>query len=155
MKFKSLASTNLAVLALRLVQFFFAGMEVGLMGYFIKDQTSAGKSASSPYCFVTVVGVITMLTQFIYCFNIYHVHLFLWDACLATAWLLSFFWLLNAESPISCSWSAFNPFGSDHCGQIRAVLVIQIVLAVLWYLTALLGLWTLIKARRKNNLVAA
>ncbi|CAN6645834.1 hypothetical protein TRVA0_021S01244 [Trichomonascus vanleenenianus] len=148
-KLKSLATTNLAVLCLRLVQFFFAGVEVGIMGYYIKLQLSNGDKASSPYIFVLVVGVFTMLTQFIYCFNYYHRMTFLWDAAVATGWLLSFFWLLNYVSPLACGWSSFNPFGSDKCGQTRSVLTMEIILAVLWFFTAFLGLLDLFKARRK------
>lgn len=149
LKLKSLATTNLAVLCLRLVQFFFAGMEVGLMGYFIKNQLAEDKDPSSPYVFVLVVGVFTMITQFVYCFAFYHSYVWLWDVAVGTGWIISFFWLLNAANPIPCDWSAFNPFGSSHCGQVRAVLVIQIVLACLWYLTAACGLWTLFKNKKK------
>lgn len=148
-KLKSLATTNLAVLCLRLVQFFFAGMEVGLMGYFIKNQLEDGKDASSPCVFILVVGVFTMITQFTYCFAFYHSYVWLWDAAIATGWLISFFWYYNFVKPIDCEWKAFNPFGADHCGQIRAVLVIQLVIACLWYLTAALGLWTLFKNKKK------
>lgn len=151
-KLKSLASTNLFILALRLVQFFFAGMEVGLMGFYIKSEIDVGESASSPFVFVLVIGVVVMMTQFAYCFTFTHPHLYFWDMALATAWIVSFFWLLNFEQPtLNCSWSAFNPFGADHCGQTRAVLIIQIVLGCLWYLTAGIGLFTLFQNSRARK----
>jgi hypothetical protein len=152
-RLRSLATTNLAVLVLRLIQFFFAGMEVGIIAYWIKTQRANGLDASSPYVFTLVVGVGTMLTQFLYCFDRTHRLLCLWDVCIGVAWILSFFWLLNFVSPLSCAWSAFNPFGTDHCGQVRAVLVIQIVLCVLWLLTALIGLVGLFRGPRGEAIV--
>lgn len=149
-KLRSLATVNLAVLAIRLIQFFFAGMELGLMAYFIQQELSVGDEASSPYCFVLVIAVVNIITHFIYCFSFYHKLTFLWDLAIATGWLISFFWMLNYVQPLSCGWSAFNPFGDDHCSQQRAVLVIQIVISVLWYLTGLIGLVELIKYNRKG-----
>ena len=148
---KSLATTNLAILSLRLIQFFFAGVVVGIMGFFIKQQIIVGLLASSPYIFVLVVGVVTMLTQFIYCFSVRLLLAFAWDGALATGWLISFFWLLNFVQPLPCGWNAFNPFGSSQCGQTRSVLVIQIVLAILWYLTAVVGLFDYVKASRAKK----
>lgn len=148
-KLRSLATVNLAILAIRLIQFFFAGMILGLMGYFIHQELKAGKSATSPYCFVLVVAIVTIITHFVYCFSFYHKLTFLWDLALATGWLISFFWVLNYVQPLPCTWSAFNPFGSDHCAQVRAVLIIQIVISVLWYITGAIGLIYMIRISRK------
>jgi hypothetical protein len=150
-KLRSLATVNLAILAIRLIQFFFAGMVMGLMAFFIQQEIKAGQDASSPYCFVLVVAVVTIITHFIYCFSFYHKLTFLWDLALATGWLISFFWVLNFVQPLPCSWSAFNPFGEDHCSQQRAVLVIQIVISVLWYITGAIGLTSLIRINRKGS----
>lgn len=152
-RLKSFATTNLAILALRLIQFFFAGVEVGVVAYWIKTQRDNGMDASSPYVFTLVVGVGTIVTQFIYCFNTTHRLLFLWDVCIGVAWILAFFWMLNFVSPLSCAWSAFNPFGADHCGQVRAELVLQIVLCVLWFLTGLIGFVSLFRRPRATELV--
>lgn len=152
---QSLASTNLAVLMLRLMQFFFAGMITGIMAYFIKNQHKAGMTASSPYVFVLVVGVTTMFTQFVYCISLQILVLFFWDAAIATGWIVSMFWLLNFENPMPCGWNAFNPFGSSQCGQIRAVLAFQIVSACLWYLSALVGAYNWYSAGQAAKKAAA
>lgn len=148
---RTLATTNLIILILRLVQVFFAGIVLGIMANFIKDQKNNGDSASSPYVFDLVVATASILTQIIYCFNFYHRLVCLWDICLAVGWLLSMFWLLNKENPISCSWSAFNPFGTNSCGQIRGVLISQIVEAVVWFITGAVGVIAIIRANRVSN----
>lgn len=150
-KFKSLTNINLLILAIRLVQFFFAGMEVGLMGYYIKQELDGGDEASSPFCFMLVVGVMTMIMQFVYCFEFYLEHMFLLDLTVATFWIISFFWMLNYLNPLPCGWGAFNPFGSNHCGQSRAVLIIAIVLSVMWYGTAAMGVFNFFKRKKKTR----
>lgn len=136
-KLTALASTNLFVLAIRLVQFFFAGVVLGVMAYYIDTQLAAKTDASSPYIFALVVAAFSMFTQFAYCFSYQHKLFFLWDLFIGVFWILSFFWLLNFVSgSLTCGWGAFNPFGADKCAQTRAVLVIQIILTVLWIATA-------------------
>lgn len=135
-RLSELASTNLFVLALRLIQFFFSGVVLGIMAYYIDLQRKQGRSASSPFVFSLVVAIISMATQFLYCFSYEHNFFWLWDEGNAIAWLLAFFWLLNfVGGSLPCGWSSFNPFGSDRCAQTRSVLVIQIIMAVSWVVT--------------------
>lgn len=132
----SLASTNLFVLAIRLVQFFFSGVVLGVMSYYINLQLTSGYKASSPFIFVLVVAAFAIFTQFGYCFSYNHRLFFLWDLFLAVFWILSFFWLLNSVSnDLYCGWGSFNPFGGDRCAQTRSVLIIQIVQTILWAIT--------------------
>lgn len=152
---QSLASTNLAVLMLRLMQFFFAGVVTGIMAYFIKTQKNAGTSPANSYTFSLVVGVTTMFTQFLYCANLQLLVLFFWDAAIATGWILAMFWLRDYESPLPCAWSAFNPFGSSHCGQVRAVMAFQIVSGCLWYLSAAVGAFNWYSAGQAGKKAAA
>lgn len=148
-KLRALASTNLFILATRLVQFFFAGVVMGIMAYYIDQQRKEGLKASSPYVFSLFVTITAMLTQIIYCFNIQGNLFYLWDGALGVAFLLSFFWYLNfAGGYLTCKWTAFNPFGSDRCGQIRAVFIIQIILAILWFFTGTLQAIALFRSRR-------
>ena len=147
----SLASTNLFVLALRLVQFFFSGVVLGVMAYYINMQIKAvpAEKASSPFIFVLVVATFSMMTQFMYCFSYQHRLFFLWDAALSVGWILSFFWLLNfVSSSLDYGWGAFNPFGSDRCSQTRSVLVIQIILCVLWAVTAAIQAYDVWRGKR-------
>lgn len=145
----SLASTNLFVLALRLVQFFFSGVVLGVMAYYISTQLSAGQDASSPFIFVLAVACFSMATQFAYCFSYQHKLFFLWDFFIAIFWILSFFWLLNSVSPsLTCGWGAFNPFGSDRCSQTRSVLVIQIILTVLWAVSGAIQAYDVWRGKR-------
>lgn len=133
----ALASTNLFVLALRLVQFFFSGVVLGVLAYYIDIQRSNHEKSSSPYVFSLVVATISMLTQFLYCFTYEHQLYFLWDLCNAVGWLLAFFWLLDfVGDGLTCGWGAFNPFGGDRCSQTRSVLVMQIIVAVMWFVTS-------------------
>lgn len=148
-RLRSLASTNLLILAIRLVQFFFAGVVLGIMAYYIDTQRSDGEKASSPYVFSLVVVITALLTQIIYCFNYQHRLFFLWDIAIAIAILLSFFWFLNsAQQYLECGWSSFNPFGSDRCSQTRSVFVMQIILAILWFLTGAIQAYDVWRARR-------
>lgn len=136
-KLTSLASTNLFVLAIRLVQIFFEGVVLGVIADYISIQLSEGLSASSPYVFTVVVSCFSILTQFAYCFSYQHKLFFMWDAVIAVFWIMSFFWLLNMVGDyLSCGWSSFNPFGADRCSQTRSVLIIQIVLTILWAITS-------------------
>lgn len=145
----ALASTNLFVLAIRLVQFFFSGVVLGVIASYIDLQLKAGDDASSPYIFILTVAAISMATQFGYCFSYQHKLFFLWDLFLAVFWILSFFWLLNFVSgSLTCSWTAFNPFGSDKCAQTRSVLVIQIVLTLLWTITGLIQAYDVHRGKR-------
>lgn len=149
----SLASTNLFVLAIRLVQFFFSGVVLGVMAYYINLQLTSGYKASSPYIFVLVVAAFAMLTQFAYCFSYNHNLFFLWDWFLAVFWILSFFWLLNFVSDdLYCGWSSFNPFGGDRCAQTRSVLIIQIIETILWAITGAIQLYD---TRRHRHEIAA
>lgn len=145
----ALASTNLFVLAIRLVQFFFSGVVLGVMAYYIELQRDAGETPESPFIFTLAVSVFAILTQFIYCFSYQHRLYFLWDICIAIAILLSFFWLLNAvDDSLTCGWSSFNPFGSDRCAQTRSILIIQIVLAILWAITGLIQAYDVWRGKR-------
>lgn len=144
----ALASANLFVVAIRLVQFFFTGVVLGIMAYYIHLELSLKESASSPFCFTLVVAIVSMITQFAYCVWAEHRLLWLWDVCNGIGWLLSFFWLLNfVGSELTCSWKAFNPFGSDRCAQTRSVLVIQIIVAILWFLTGACQLYRVWRRR--------
>lgn len=148
-KLTALASTNLFVLALRLVQFFFSGVVLGIMAYYINTQIQDGDSASSPYVFTLVVSAFAMLTQFMYCFSYQHRLFFLWDIFLAVFWILSFFWLLNYVNPnLTCKWGSFNPFGSDRCAQTRSVLVLQIVQTALWALSGAIQAYDVFRGKR-------
>lgn len=148
-RLKSLATANLFILAIRLVQVFFAGCVTGIMAYYIKLNTGSGEKAPSPFVFSLVVAVSAIVTQLIYCFSFYHRLTFLWDAAVGCGFIISMFWNLNYVSPLSCKWGAFNPFGTDRCAQTRSVLVMQIILAIMWFITSFIGafqLWRLSKA---------
>jgi hypothetical protein len=148
-KLRSLASTNLFILALRLIQFFFGGVVMGIMAYYIDIQLKAGLKAPSPYVFSLVVALSALFTQIIYCFSFEMKKAFVWDVAVGIGFLLSFFWFLNfAGGYLSCGWSSFNPFGSDRCAQTRSVFILQIILAILWFLTGLLQAIDFIRARR-------
>lgn len=150
---RKLTTVNLFIFAIRLVQIFFEGVVVGILSYYSNLFRISQSKVPSHFIFALVVSVFAILTQFIYCFNYEHKLYFLWDLCVAVGFVVSFFWLYDGvESSLTCKWGAFNPFGSDRCAQTRSVFVMEIILAVLWLVTAVVGGFA--NWRAKKELVA-
>ncbi len=142
MNVKKHTSVNIYVLFLRFIQFFFAGMIIGVCAYYIKVCRKYHQSIPMGVNFALVIGVIAIVTLFAYLFvNIRKMHsLFFWDIAMFVFWLLSFFWLKDKLHPVmKCSWKHANPFTGNNCQQFQAVLVFEIVCCALWGLTAISG----------------
>lgn len=147
---RSLATTNLFVLAIRLVQVFFAGVILGIMAYYISLLSKDKAYIPSSFTFSLVVPVFAIVTQFVYCFKFDHYLYFIWDLAIGLGFLISFFWLHDyVRDQLTCGWGSFNPFGSDRCAQTRSVFVMQIILAVLWAATSVLQAFAVWRAKRQ------
>lgn len=147
---RSLATINLFVLAIRLVQVFFAGCVLGIMAYYISLLNQQSAHVPYSFTFALVVPCFAILTQFIYCFRFNHKLYFIWDFCIGIGFLLSFFWFFDGvRGSLSCSWGAFNPFGTDRCAQTRSVFVMQIILTVLWMVTSIITVFADWRSKRK------
>ncbi|VVT51597.1 uncharacterized protein SAPINGB_P003149 [Magnusiomyces paraingens] len=153
---RSLATINLFVLAIRLVQIFFAGVILGIMAYYLNILHNDKTHIPSSFIFALVVPVFAILTQFIYCFRFEHHLYFLWDLAIGLGFLISFFWFHDTVSDqLSCGWGAFNPFGSDRCAQTRSVFVMEIILTVLWIATAAIQAFGIWRTKRQIRMAAA
>lgn len=151
---RSLATVNLFVLSIRLVQIFFEGVVLGIMAYYIQLLNDANSSIPSSFTFLLVACVFAIITQFIYCFKYTHNLYFLWDFAIALGFLIGFFWLYDyVKDTLPCGWGAFNPFGSDRCAQTRSVLVICIILACLWLGTSIINAFSVWKKKRNGNVL--
>lgn len=147
---RRLTTVNLFIFAIRLVQVFFEGVIVGILSYYVTLFRQSGQHVPSHFTFSLVVGVFAILTQVIYCFNYEHKLYFLWDLGTCVGFVVSFFWFYDGvEGSLTCKWGAFNPFGADRCAQTRSVFVMQIILASLWFFTALMGGYANWRARKE------
>lgn len=148
-KFNHLATTNIFVLAIRLVQIFFSGCILGIMAYYISQQNSRKEKVPRSFVFSLIVPIFSILTQFNYILDYNYYLFFLWDFAISMGYLISFFWLFDkVEDYLPCKWGAFNPFGTDRCAQTRSVLVMQIIETVLWFTTAVFAAFQVYRTKK-------
>lgn len=150
---RKITTVNLFIFVVRLVQIFFEGVTVGILAYFIQLFHQNNQRVPSHFVFSLVAGVFAILTQIIYCFRYEHKLYFLWDLGVAVGFVVSFFWFYDGVGgQLTCKWGSFNPFTADRCVQTRSVFIMQIILAVLWLFTSLMG--ALANWRSKKELIA-
>lgn len=146
---KSLATVNLFVLAVRLVQLFFAGVILGIMAYFINLENQAKSRVTRSFIFSLVTPIFSIITQFNYLIDYDYFLFFVWDFAICLGYLISFFWLYDTvQDYLTCKWGSFNPFGNDRCAQVRSVMVMQIIESVLWLTTSVIAGYDVWRAKR-------
>lgn len=154
---KKYQKINLYVLSIRFLEFFFAGLIMGLCCYHIQTARAFHRRVLGGIIFLLILSIFSILTLFAYCFNIFRklLWLFWWDFALFLVWIIAYFWFWDVVSPLTCHRRNANPFAGNSCQRNQSILIFSVVEGCLWLLTALIGLYELYKAYKAEKQAAA
>ncbi len=151
---KKFTTVNLYVLFIRFLEFFFAGLILGICAYHIRTANVFKRRVTSALVFSLWMGIMCICTLFYYCLDASTglLHLFWWDLIIAITWMIAYFWFWDLANPLTCKRTTANPFSGNSCQRNQAILVFEIVSIILWLATAAIGLYYLYKDCREKDI---
>ncbi|KAK9247205.1 hypothetical protein V1506DRAFT_504774 [Lipomyces tetrasporus] len=142
-------ASRVFLLAPRFVQFVISAVILGVISYQVQQLLNASAAVPTGFIFTIVVSCCTIvsiiLTLVVPTPGLTLWYLCAWDISLAVLFAVGFVWLILQISSFACGWDAFNPFGKNSCGRIRAAMTFMLVEVVLWLTSALYRCVTFIR----------
>jgi len=140
-------------MGLRVGEIAFAGVVAGIVGSYLDDYKKGSGLPLARFIYIEVVAGLSLLFGLLWLLP-FASGFFHWpvDLFLSFAWFAAFGLLVNYVDRTTCGGDAFDWGGITHggfCGRWRANEAFSFLSAIVWMLSAIVGLWFIHRESRK------
>ncbi|KAF7718800.1 Uncharacterized protein PECH_005871 [Penicillium ucsense] len=137
---------------LRIAEIAFAAVVAGIIGHYLHSFANIDAWAQSRWIYTEVIASLSILLGLLWLLPFaWGFHLWPLDILISFAWFAAFGILVDALHGMQCGGIWYWHFrGLNQCGRWKAAEAFSFLSAIVWLISALVGLWFTYRARDRT-----